>query len=93
MPTLRRCSVSIRGIDGSAHSVDAEGSSLFEVAAHSLALFRQEGWTDALTPHAILHVEVQLPPIVHQVPLKAVERWIGSANTSPGEALAKRRST
>ena len=47
------------------------------------------GWTDALTPNAVLQIEVLLPPIVHHVPLKAVERWVGSSSQGPREALAK----
>jgi hypothetical protein len=40
---------------------------------------------DALTPNAILHIEVQLPPISHDVPLKAIERWLRTPNLSPKE--------
>jgi hypothetical protein len=36
-------------------------------------VFPQQGWAaDALTPNAILHVAVQLPPVIHDVPLKEV---------------------
>jgi hypothetical protein len=81
--------VTVETADGITHSVEVEGSSLFEVAATALAAFRNEGWTDAITPNAVLQIEVQLPPIVHSVPLKAVEKWIASPNTSPREALVK----
>ena len=90
MPSLRRCRVTVKGPDGITHSVEAEGSTLFEVAATALASFRNEGWTDALTANAVLQIEVQLPPIVHSVPLKAVERWAAGPNASPKEALVKR---
>jgi hypothetical protein len=70
--------VSVTGSDGITHTVEAQGSTLFEVAAAAIALFRTEGWTDALTPNAILQIEVQLPPVIHRVPLKAVERWANS---------------
>lgn len=73
-----------RGGDGITRTVEAQGSSqassLFEVAAAAVALLRNEGWTDALTPNTVLQVEVQLPPIVHQVPFKAVERWAAGPN-------------
>ena len=81
----------MRGVDGIVHAVEAEGTSLFEVAAQAVALLRQEGWTDALTPNAILHVEVQLPPIVHQVPWKAVEKWLREPSTSPRDEVSKRQ--
>ena len=72
------------------HTVEAEGASLFEVAAAAVRVFRSEGWTDALTPNAVLHIHVQLPPVVHDVPLRAVERWLNAPSVSPGESLAKK---
>jgi hypothetical protein len=55
-----------------------------------VAQLRDEGWSDALTPNATLRVEVQLPPIVHDVPLKALERWAAGPNVSPKEAVLKK---
>lgn len=81
---VRRCRVTVKGHDGITHSVEAEGSSLFEVAATALAAFRNEGWTDAFTPDAVLQVEVQLPPIFHSVPVKAVENGSGLRASVPG---------
>jgi hypothetical protein len=66
-------------------------ATLFEAAATAVAMFRQQGWAaDALTPNAILRVEVQLPPIIHEVPLKSIERWLRSPNASPREMIKKR---
>ena len=60
-------------------------------ALPAVTAFRQQGWaTDALTLNAILRVEMQLPPVVHEVPLKAVERWLRSPSASPKEEMAKR---
>ena len=90
---MRNCRVTARGLDGVAHSVDVQASTLFAAAATALSLFRKQGWADgALTPNAILRVEVQLPSTVHDVPLKAVEQWVRSPSTSPKEFAAKRRS-
>jgi hypothetical protein len=89
---LRTCRVTIRDLEGVAHAVTVQGATLFEVAASAIAAFRSEVWAaDALTPNAILKVEVQLPPIVHEVPLKAVEKWLGEASGSPKEAVIKER--
>lgn len=90
MGTVRRCRVSVRGTDGVIHTVEAEGSSLFEVAAAAVTVFRSEGWTDALTPNAVLQIQVQLPPVVHDVPLRAVERWANAPSVSPSESLMKK---
>jgi hypothetical protein len=53
-----------------------QASTPFKAAA--VAAFRLPGWAaEALTPNALLHIEVQLPPITHDVPLKAIDRWGG----------------
>jgi len=43
-----------------------------------------------LTPNAVVRVEVQLPPTVHEVPLKAIEQWQQSPTTSPKDYIVKR---
>ena len=40
----------------------------------------------ALTPRVTFRFELQLPPIIHSVPLKAVKRWIASPSASPRKA-------
>ena len=66
-------------------------SSLFEATAAAVAAFRQESWAaSALTPNAVLRVEVQPPPLVHDVPLKALERWASGPAVTPSEQIAKR---
>jgi len=84
------CTVSVRDVEGTTHTVQVQGESLFEAAARALSAFREQGWAaDALTPNAVLRVEVHLPTIVHEVPLKAVERWLHSPS-SPKEMSIKR---
>jgi hypothetical protein len=87
--TPRTGSVSVRDIEGVTHTVQVQGSSLFEAAARAVAAFREQDW-EALTPASVLRVEVHAPPVVHDVPLKSVERWLRSASTSPKEAILKR---
>jgi len=83
--------VSITGRDGVRHSVELTAGSLFEAASAALAGFRQHRWAvDALTPNAVVRVEVQLPPTVHEVPLKAIEQWQQSPTTSPKDYIVKR---
>lgn len=89
----RSCIVSLRDVDGITHTVRVQASSLFEAAARAVSAFREQGWSaDALTPNATLRVEVHVPPVVHDVPLKAVERWLRSPSASPREMAVKRRS-
>ena len=82
-----------KGLDGVVHSVEVQASTLFEAAAAALTMFRDHGWSaEALTPNAVLRVEVQVPAMVHDVPLKAVEQWLQSPSTSPRDSAAKRRA-
>lgn len=86
----RQCKVSVTDLQGITHSTTVTGESLFEAAARAIATFRQEAWaTEALTPNAILHVEVQLPAVIHDVPLKAVEQWANGPSISPREQPSK----
>lgn len=86
----RRCTISVRDPEGLTHTVQVQASSLYEAAARGVAAFREQGWAaGALTATAVLRVEVHAPAIVHEVPLKAVERWLRSPNASPREMTAK----
>jgi hypothetical protein len=88
----RQCRVSVNDVNGTRHTVTLHAATLFEAAAAAVGVFRQEPWAaDALTPNAVLRVEVQPPPVVHDVPLKAVERWLNGPSSSPRERSAKRR--
>ena len=92
VPAHRNCRVTLKDVDGVAHHVDVQGSTLFEAAAAAVALFKEQGWASrALTPNAILRVEVRLPSVVHDVPLKTVEQWLRSPTHSPRDQLVKRQ--
>jgi hypothetical protein len=85
--------VTVRDLDGIAHHAEVSASTLFEAGAAALAAFRAQGWAaGALTPNAILHIEVQLPPIAHDVPLQAIERWLRTPSVSPKEEMLKRKA-
>jgi hypothetical protein len=67
---IRPCRVTVNDADEVAHSVEVSAASLYEAEAAALRAFRAEDWAaDALTPNAMLRVEVQLPPVVHDVPV------------------------
>ena len=89
MASVRRCRVSVTDADGVSHVVEVHGTSVFEVAASALAQFRHDAWIDALPPSAVLHVEVQMPAVVHHVPVKAVQRWVEGPSVSPKQELLK----
>lgn len=86
MGPVRSCSVSVTDRDGAVHTVQVHALSLFEAAAAALAAFREEAWcAGGIPPNARLRVEVHLPSVVHDVPMKAVERWLRSPSASPRE--------
>jgi hypothetical protein len=85
--------VTVTDLNGIRHQADLQATTLFEAAATATTIFREQGWSgEALTPNSVLRVEVQGPSTVHDVPLKAVERWLRSPNTSPKQMIAKRRT-
>jgi methionine salvage enolase-phosphatase E1 len=89
---LRACRVSVTDLEGTTHSVSVKASTLFEAAAEAIGTFRREQWAaHALTENAVLRHEVQAPAVIHDVPLKAVERWRNGPSASPREYSAKRR--
>lgn len=91
VPSVRPCLVSVRGLDGATHTVEVTAATLFEAAAAAVASFKTEKWAaDALTPSATLRVEVRIPPIVHEVPLRSLERWLKASSPSPREEVLKR---
>jgi hypothetical protein len=84
--------VTVRDIEGVSHHVEVQGATLFEAAAAAVAAFRAQGWgLEALTPNAVLRVEVQAPAVVHDVPLKAIDRWLQSPSGSPRDQLIKQQ--
>ncbi|MEP6592774.1 MAG: hypothetical protein ABJC51_03735 [Acidobacteriota bacterium] len=83
--------MTVKELDGAAHTVTVQGATLYEAAAAALAAFRSEAWAaNALTPNAVLNVEVQAPAVLHTVPLRAVERWLQAPSTSPKDQAVKR---
>lgn len=90
MGAVRTCLVSVCDADNVTHAVEVRAETLFEAAAAAVRIFRAEAWAaSALTPAAILRVEVRAPAVVHTVPISALERWRRSPSISPKERLAK----
>jgi hypothetical protein len=80
----------VPGGDGVVHCVEVTGTSVFEVAAAGIAQMREEGLMEPLVPTAMIRVEVQLAPVVHELPLKALQRWANGPSVSPKQELLKR---
>jgi hypothetical protein len=83
--------VTVRDLQGVVHATTVTASSVFEAAAAAIGVFKHEGWAlEALTASAVIRIEVQLPPVVHEVPMKALERWLNGPSAAPRDVAAKR---
>jgi hypothetical protein len=83
---VRNCRVSLRDLQGTTHSIEVRATTLFEAAAAAVAVFRQEGWgAEALTPNAMIRVEVLLPPVVHNEGAREVGAGIERQSEGTGD--------
>jgi hypothetical protein len=58
--------------------------------AHRQPADRQKTDCAASVTGTIHDSRLQLPPIVHEVPLEAIERWLRAPSVSPKEEMGKR---
>jgi hypothetical protein len=88
----KTCRVSLVDANATTHSVIVSASSLLEAAAAAVAAFRHEGWAaEVLKPATVLRVEVQPPPVIHDVLLRTVEQWMAAPTPGPADRAARRR--
>lgn len=83
--------MTLRDVDGVAHTVEVSADSLFEAAALALRELRREPWVAALPASAALDITVTPPAVQHSLPVRAVERWLRQPARSPEEKLRKAR--
>jgi hypothetical protein len=89
--SVQTCSVTLTDSRGVRHTVDVTAESLFEAAAHALAVFKRDGWTDPVGPATRMEVEVRAPSVRHAVTVLQIERWLQGATSSPNERVRKDR--
>jgi hypothetical protein len=73
MPQRRTCTVPLHELEVKTHNAHrARRHPPVQAGAAALGAFRQRGWAEnALTPpDAAFRIEVQLPPVFHEVPLR-----------------------
>ena len=93
MSNPRSCLVSFQDPEGIQHSVQVAAESLYEAAVLALREFRSThfGGDSLPGPTTRLTVEVRSPATTHELTLKRLESWLGSASRSPKEQAAKTR--
>jgi hypothetical protein len=88
---LKSCEVSFKDTRGVTHAVEVAAETLFEAAATALAIFRRDGWTDALGTGTKLAIEVREPVVKHELSVRQIQAWLEGATTSPSERVRKDR--
>jgi hypothetical protein len=71
--------------------VEVAAETLFEAAAMALAIFKRDGWTDALGIATKLTVEVREPVTRHELTVRQIQSWLQGATPSPNERVRKDR--
>jgi hypothetical protein len=92
MPESRRCVVKLRDLEGVEHVVQVTAGSLYEAACVALHQFRHREWSrEALLQATTLHVEVWQAPMVYQVSVDRLEKWLARGGGSPREVALRHK--
>lgn len=89
---VRSCNVTIKDLDGVAHTVEVTASTLYEAVALGMAAIRTEEWANGIaTGLNSVKVRVTNVPIEHEVMLKDFTKWLDKTSGSPREVSDRRR--
>ena len=88
---VRLCSVSFTDARGIRHGVEVEAESLYEAIVVAVRRFREDPWSQQITPGTQLDVDAREPAVAvrHSISLLHVERWLASPTANPSEASKK----
>jgi len=89
---LRTCKVSVRDLGNIEHSVDVTAETLYEAVASALATLQQDAWVGEL-PQGLntVSVQVQQPPVKHEVKMQDFLSWLGRKGGSPADMMLRER--
>ena len=89
---VRSCKVTIKDLDGVAHTIDVTASTLYEAVALGMAAVRSEEWANgvALGLNSV-KVRVTNIPVEHEVALKDFTKWLDKTGGSPREVSDRHR--
>jgi hypothetical protein len=74
---VRKCRVSVADIEGVEHSTMVTAGSLYEAVAAALASIKKDEWVGEIgTGLTTVRVEVQQPPVTHEVRMKDFQAWL-----------------
>jgi len=89
---VRSCKVTIKDLDGVAHTVEVTASTLYEAVALAMTAVRCEEWANgiALGLNSV-KVRVSQVPVEHEVLLQDFTKWLDKASGSPRELSDRKR--
>jgi hypothetical protein len=89
---LQTCTVTIRDLTRTVHSVEVTAETLYEAVAQALAALRSQAWVgDIGQGLTTATVTVRHPEITHTVKIQDFENWLKSGVRSPADMLLKAR--
>ena len=89
---VRSCRVTIKDMDGVAHTVDVTASTLYEAVALGMAAIRTEEWAHGIAMGLnSVKVRVTNVAVEHEVLLKDFTKWLDRASGSPREMSDRKR--
>ena len=89
---VRSCKVTIKDLDGVAHTVEVTASTLYEAVALGMTAVRGEEWANGIALGlSSVKVRVSHVPVEHEVLLQDFTRWLDKASGSPRELSDRKR--
>ena len=89
---VRSCKVTLRDVDGVAHTVDVTASTLYEAVALGMAAVRTEEWVNGIAMGLnSVKVRVTNVAVEHEVQLKDFTKWLDRTSGSPREMSDRKR--
>lgn len=86
----RSCRVTIRDLEGVAHTVDVTAESLFEAVAQGLAALRGNQWVAGIA-QGVVQVSVADVRVEHAIRLKDFTDWLDRPGRSPRDIIQRQK--
>ena len=89
---LRKCTVAVKDVQDTEHSVEVTAETLYEAVATALATLQKDVWVGEIGQgFTTVTVLVQQPPVKHEVKMKDFVAWLGRQGRSPAEVILKQK--
>lgn len=89
---VRCCKVTVKDVEGVAHTVDVTASTLYEAVALGMAAVRSEGWANGIAMGLnSVKVRVTNVAVEHEIQLKEFTKWLEKTSGSPREMSDRKR--